>query len=139
MGPGEQSELSGSPGPESSPGASPGVTLLFSSPGDPLRGLLPETSPSWPQACSRPGLALCYKKVIFGWMGSWLQQAGVLALWRAGAALQPWSTGSVASLAEHGPPGTRGVFPMQGLNPGLPHCGQVLFHLSHQGNPARLW
>ena len=93
MGPGEQSELSGSPGPESSPGVSPGVTLLFSSPGDPLRGLLPETSPSWPQACSRPGLAVCYKKVIFGWMGSWLQQAGVLALWRAGAALQPWSTG----------------------------------------------
>ena len=27
------------------------------------------------------------------------------------------------------------IFPTQGLNPGLPHCRQVLYHLSHQGNP----
>ena len=25
------------------------------------------------------------------------------------------------------------IFPTQGLNPGLPHCGQMLYHLSHQG------
>ena len=24
-------------------------------------------------------------------------------------------------------------FPTQGLNPGLPHCRQMLYHLSHQG------
>ena len=24
----------------------------------------------------------------------------------------------------------------QGLNPGLPHCRQALYHLSHQGNPT---
>jgi len=23
------------------------------------------------------------------------------------------------------------IFPTQGLNPGLPHCGQILYHLSH--------
>ena len=28
-----------------------------------------------------------------------------------------------------------GIFPTQGLNPGLPHCRQILYHLSHQGNP----
>ena len=27
------------------------------------------------------------------------------------------------------------IFPTQGLNPGLPHCRQTLYHLSHQGNP----
>ena len=27
-----------------------------------------------------------------------------------------------------------GIFPNQGLNPGLPHCRQILHHLSHQGN-----
>ena len=27
----------------------------------------------------------------------------------------------------------QGIFPIQGLNPGLPHCRQVLYHLSHQG------
>ena len=24
------------------------------------------------------------------------------------------------------------IFPTQGLNPGLPHCGQTLYHLSHR-------
>ena len=26
------------------------------------------------------------------------------------------------------------IFPTQGSNPGLPHCRQILYHLSHQGN-----
>ena len=26
-----------------------------------------------------------------------------------------------------------GIFPTQGSNPGLPHCRQTLYHLSHQG------
>ena len=29
----------------------------------------------------------------------------------------------------------QGIFPTQGSNPGLPHCRQTLYHLSHQGNP----
>ena len=32
-------------------------------------------------------------------------------------------------------PSSRGIFPTWGLNPGLSHCGQILYHLSHQGNP----
>ena len=28
-----------------------------------------------------------------------------------------------------------GIFPTQGLNPGLPHYRQILYHLSHQGSP----
>ena len=28
-----------------------------------------------------------------------------------------------------------GIFPTQGLNLGFPHCGQTLYHLSHQGSP----
>ena len=26
----------------------------------------------------------------------------------------------------------QGIFPTQGLNPGLPHCRQILYHLSHR-------
>ena len=26
------------------------------------------------------------------------------------------------------------IIPTQGSNPGLPHCGQTLYHLSHQGS-----
>ena len=28
----------------------------------------------------------------------------------------------------------QGIFPTQGLNPGLPQCRRILYHLSHQGN-----
>ena len=31
-----------------------------------------------------------------------------------------------------------GIFPTQGSNPGLPHCRQILYQLSHQGSPRRL-
>ena len=30
----------------------------------------------------------------------------------------------------------QGIFPTQGLNPGLPHCRQILYCLSHQGSPT---
>ena len=29
----------------------------------------------------------------------------------------------------------QGIFPIQGLNPGLPHCRWILYHLSHQESP----
>ena len=32
----------------------------------------------------------------------------------------------------------QGNFPIQGLNPGLPHCRQILYCLSHQGSPRIL-
>ena len=30
------------------------------------------------------------------------------------------------------------IFPTQELNPGLPHCRRILYHLSHQGSPRIL-
>ena len=32
----------------------------------------------------------------------------------------------------------QGIFPAQGSNPGLPHCGQILYQLSHKGSPRTL-
>jgi len=29
----------------------------------------------------------------------------------------------------------QGIFPTQGLNPGLPHCRPILYCLNHQGSP----
>ena len=29
----------------------------------------------------------------------------------------------------------QGIFPTQGSNLGLPHCRQIIYHLSHQGSP----
>ena len=36
-------------------------------------------------------------------------------------------------------PFSRGVFPNQGLNLGLLHYRQILYHLSHQGSPLLLY
>ena len=33
-------------------------------------------------------------------------------------------------------PFSRGIFPTQGSNPGLPHCRWVLYQLSHKGSPV---
>ena len=32
----------------------------------------------------------------------------------------------------------QGIFPIQRLNPGLPHCRQILYQLSHKGSPRIL-
>ena len=32
----------------------------------------------------------------------------------------------------------QGIFPTQESNPGLPHCGRILYQLSHQGSPILL-
>ena len=33
----------------------------------------------------------------------------------------------------------QGIFPILGLNPGLPHCRQILYHLSHQGSLIEIY
>ena len=36
-------------------------------------------------------------------------------------------------------PFSRGIFLTQGSNPGLPHCRQMLYHLSHRGSPYKCY
>ena len=33
----------------------------------------------------------------------------------------------------------QGIFLTLGLNPGLPHCRRLLYHLNHQGSPGSLY
>ena len=41
-----------------------------------------------------------------------------------------------AKILEWVPFPSPGTFWTKGLNPGLPHCRQILYHLSHQGSPC---
>ena len=60
--------------------------------------------------------------------------------------LQPHGLGPTRLLCSWNSPGKnngvgchllpQGIFPTQGLNLGLLHCRQILYHLSHQGNPS---
>ena len=54
-----------------------------------------------------------------------LRPHGVLSPWNS-----PGTNTGVGSLSC-----LQGIFPTQGLNPGLPHCRQILYQLSHQGSP----
>ena len=51
----------------------------------------------------------------------------------------PWTYSSRNSPGQNAGMGSlsllQGIFPTQGLNPGLLHCRQILYHLSHQGSP----
>ena len=60
-----------------------------------------------------------------------------LTLWDPHGLYSPWSSpgqntamGSLFLL--------QGIFPTQGSNPGLPHCRQILYQLSHKGSPRIL-
>jgi len=51
--------------------------------------------------------------------------------------LYPWnSPGKNTGVACHAL--LQGIFPIQGLNPGLPHCRQIRYHLSYLG-PLDIW
>ena len=56
------------------------------------------------------------------------------SLWDPNGLYNPWNSpgqntevGSLSLL--------QGIFPTQGLNPGLRHCRQILYQLSHKGSP----
>ena len=58
-----------------------------------------------------------------------------LTLWDAMGCSPPGSSVHGKNTGAGGHFLLHGIFPTQGLNPGLPHCGQTLYHLSHQGSP----
>ena len=52
--------------------------------------------------------------------------------------LCPWnSPGKSTGVGSHSL--LQGIFPIQGSNPGLLHCRQILYHLNHQGSPKSLF
>ena len=50
----------------------------------------------------------------------------------------PWdSPGKNTGVVSHSL--LQGIFPTQGLNPGLLHCRWILYRLSYQGSPLETW
>ena len=50
-----------------------------------------------------------------------------------GSSIPRYSPGKNTGLGCHAL--LQGIFPTQGLDPGLSHCRRILYHLSHQGSP----
>ena len=59
----------------------------------------------------------------------WLELTRLLCLWD--------SPGKNAGVGSHSL--LQAIFLMQGLNRGLLHCRQILYHLSYQGSPLHSW
>ena len=61
-------------------------------------------------------------------MSDSLRPHGLYSLWNSPG--QNTGVGSLSLL--------QGIFPTQGSNPDLPHCGKILYQLSHKGSPRIL-
>ena len=113
----------------------------FSSPLTPLTRVLGNAEVGNPsQPCPCPNHLSCQPppRGVFPWrdsvsseseshsvMSDSLQPLGVYSLWNSPG--QNTGVGSLSFLWE--------IFLNQGSNPGLLHCGQILYQLSHQGSP----
>ena len=69
-----------------------------------------------------------WKSVSHVWLfvAPWIVAARLLSPWNCPG--QNTGVGSLSLLQR--------IIPTQGSNPGLPHCGQILDHLSPQGSPV---
>ena len=69
-------------------------------------------------------------------------------IWCFGSKGYQWSHSVMSDILRPNPPGwntgvdscsfLQGIFPTQGSNPGLLHCGQIFYQLSHKGSPRIL-
>ena len=75
-------------------------------------------------------------RILMHWMSEW-KSLSCVWLFATPWLYSPWNSpgqntgvGSLSLL--------QGIFPSQGLNPGLTHCRHILYQLSHKGSPRIL-
>ena len=76
------------------------------------------------------------KPIFIYWKWEW-KSLSCVGLLGAHGVFNPWNSpgqntgvGSISLL--------QGIFPTRGSSPGLPHCKQILYQLSHKGSPRIL-
>ena len=78
-----------------------------------------------------PSILLCYAVCLVAQSCPTLSDA--VDCITPGSAVHGYSPGKGTGVCCHAL--LQGIFPVQGWNPGLPHCRWVLYCLSHQGSP----
>jgi len=90
----------------------------------------------WPNPTRKPDHVPAFHRECWGASSNGCLGSGCEVEWKAlsRGLCSPWNSpgqdtgvGSLSLL--------RGIFPTQGSNPGLLHCGRILYQLSHQGSP----
>ena len=82
----------------------------------------------WQRGCTSLGETLGFQCESRSVMSNSLRPHGLYSPWNSWG--QNTGVGSLSLL--------QGIFPDQGLNPGLPHCRQILYQLNHKGSPRTL-
>ena len=82
---------------------------------------------------------MLHSSMFLKWKWKLLSHVRLFATpWTMDYCYSPWNSPGqntgVGSL-----PLLQGIFATQGSNPGLPHCGQILYQLSHKGNTVPNW
>ena len=89
-----------------------------------------------PMDCSLPGSSVhgIFQAGVLEWGAIYIQ---ITSYPNVSRLYSPWNSpgqntglGNISLLQR--------IFPTQGSNPGLPHCKQILYQLSHKGNPRIL-
>ena len=96
---------------------------------------------------NRVGNTLSYIISIFGVIVFFLLQINYCRKWKSLSHVllfvTPWTIQSWNSPGQNTGAGSlsllQGIFPTQGSNPSLPHCRQMLYHLSHQGSHSIIY
>ena len=89
----------------------------------------------WVLPASHVTASVASLDVHFALQGKWSESLPVVSdSLRPHGLYSPWhSPGQNPGVVSR--PLLQGIFPTQGLNLGLPHCGQILYQLSHKGSP----
>ena len=121
--------------------------------GDPMdytvQGILPARIPEWvafpfsmeifPTQGENPGFLCCRQTQLSEPQGKLVSESCLVVSdsLRPYGLYSPWNSPSQdTGVDSHSL--LSGIFPTQGLNPGLPYCRQILYQLSHKGSPKIL-
>ena len=116
MGFSRQEYWSGSSSPTAEDHLDPGIEPAFPA----LAGRFFTTEPSW----EAPTISSESHSVV----SDSLRLHGLYSPWNSPG--QNTGVGSFSLL--------QGIFPTQGMNPGFPHCWQILYQLSYEGSPNNI-
>ena len=96
-----------------------------------------------PGECSECAWEECILLLLDGMFYIWVLNVKVKSLSCVQLFVTPWTIQSMEFSRQETGVGRysilQGIFPTQGLNPGLPHCRWVLYQLSHQESPILEW
>ena len=115
--------------------------MNYNPPGSSVHGILQARILEWvaisfsimSHMCNALYVCICMKWTLLSWV--WLFATSWMVAFQSPVSMD--SPGQNTRVG--GRSLLQGIFPTQGSNSGLPHCRQILYHVSHQGSPQYIY